>query len=297
MSRILAISYIFIATAYADPMGARLDQARHAFAAGDLDGAAAAYERILQEEPRRTEALLSLGLVATARGDRTRARSCYQVLLEDPEERSDALFNLAILDREDGDPGAAAARLLEVVADRPDYPSARLALAEVLVEAGRGGDAEVHFKVAGELVPDDPYPLVARARLAVGRGDRPAAIALLEAAAGLDPEASDLLEEKARILDEGGDPKGARAARLEALARARTEPGAEGFVHRAELAIAIGDLDRARSELRGCLGLEPDHPRGRELGERLLGREGLRAVDRSKAEEALFSNPGPGAAP
>jgi tetratricopeptide (TPR) repeat protein len=303
MLRSRVFSYILTAAisshacaASQSPVEVRLDQARAAVEAGALGEAARLYQEILADSPGRPEALLSLAMVAVELGDRERARGCYRTLLEDPEERSDARFNLALMDRADGRLAEAVVGLAAVVAERPDYPAARLALGEVLVEAGRGAEAEPQFAAAGELVPDDPYPLVARARIALGRKDRKAALGLFERAARVDPESAAVLEEQALVLESDGQEKEARQVRQAALERARIEPGPEGFFHRSQLAIGIGDLDRARSELRGCLALDPGHAGALALGERLLGREGLRSLARAREEAGLLASP-PGRAP
>ncbi|MGE0859567.1 MAG: tetratricopeptide repeat protein [Gammaproteobacteria bacterium] len=116
---------------------------------GDVEGAAAQYQRARAQAPERRDTLLGLAAVAQRRGDRNRAAEYYaEVLRRQPDDpvASAALLSLTATD---GEAGAARLRLL---LDRNgDAAYLHAALGQWYARAGRWADAQQAYFDAARL--------------------------------------------------------------------------------------------------------------------------------------------------
>lgn len=116
---------------------------------GDVEGAAAHYQRARLQAPERRDTLLGLAAVAQRRGDRNRAAEFYaEVLRRQPDDpvASAALLSLTAID---GEAGAARLRLL---LDRHgDAAYLHAALGQWYARAGRWADAQQAYFDAARL--------------------------------------------------------------------------------------------------------------------------------------------------
>lgn len=116
---------------------------------GDVEGAAAHYQRARLQAPERRDTLLGLAAVAQRRGDRNRAAEFYaEVLRRQPDDpvASAALLSLTATD---GEAGAARLRLL---LDRHgDAAYLHAALGQWYARAGRWADAQQAYFDAARL--------------------------------------------------------------------------------------------------------------------------------------------------
>jgi len=110
--------------------------------AHDLDGAAEAYGRFLEAQPRNVEALSNLGAVLAGQGRYEEAIARYR-----------AALGVAL--QKMGDVEQAAAELERVVGERPDHRAAVVLLAECRFRLGQPGRAAELLTPLHEHSPDD----------------------------------------------------------------------------------------------------------------------------------------------
>jgi tetratricopeptide (TPR) repeat protein len=127
----------------------RLQQAR------DLEGAAEAYGRFLQKQPRNVEALSNLGAVLTAQGRYEDATARYREALGVDPARTAVRLNLALALEKAGRPADAATELERVVAQAPENRNAIVLLAECRVRLGEPGRAVALLRPLQEKNPED----------------------------------------------------------------------------------------------------------------------------------------------
>lgn len=120
---------------------------------GDLDGAVAAYEEVLEADPENKLALYNLGLVEQSRGNNEEAETYYRQTIEVDDRYTPALFNLAILRTAAGDHEEAVQLYEQVVEIDTKNAGAYLNMGFALREIGRQDDAQDAFNKAIELDP------------------------------------------------------------------------------------------------------------------------------------------------
>jgi tetratricopeptide (TPR) repeat protein len=91
----------------------------------DRQGALAAYARVLDVDPRNTNALNNSGNLAYGAGDFEGARKIFEQLLRYKPDSMEAHYNLAAVWVRKGDAPAARAELQKVLALKPDFDPAR----------------------------------------------------------------------------------------------------------------------------------------------------------------------------
>src|SRR5438046_6330444 len=123
--------------------------------AHDLDAAAAAYRRFLEEQPRNVEALSNLGAVLSAQGRYEEAVARYRAALGVDARRTAVRLNLAVALRKAGRTEEAAAELERVVAETPSARNAVVLLAECRVRLGEYGQAAALLTPLHDASPDD----------------------------------------------------------------------------------------------------------------------------------------------
>jgi len=160
----LAPVALLLLTAQATPAPARAaspDELRALFAeavrlhqARDLDAAAEAYGRFLEQQPRNVEALSNLGAVLAAQGRYEEAIARYRAALAVDARRTAVRLNLAVALQKAGRPAEAAPELERVGAEAPSR-NAVVLLAECRVRLGEYAKAAALLAPLHDAAPDD----------------------------------------------------------------------------------------------------------------------------------------------
>src|SRR6185369_568280 len=160
----LAPVALLLLTAQATPAPARAaspDELRALFAeavrlhqARDLDAAAEAYGRFLEQQPRNVEALSNLGAVLAAQGRYEDAIARYRAALAVDARRTAVRLNLAVALQKAGRPAEAAPELERVGAEAPSR-NAVVLLAECRVRLGEYAKAAALLAPLHDAAPDD----------------------------------------------------------------------------------------------------------------------------------------------
>gem|GEM_PF-700225 len=187
---------------------------------GDKEGAVAALEEAIREEPDNPFFYNNLGLHAQARGDLEEAEGLLREAYELSERHPDNAANLAQVLALRGKTGEAVTLLEDALAKDPRHPSCLSNLAAVYYQLGRPdlalGYAEESLRWGSA---PQTYSLAVYACLSLGRTDR--AEGYLNQGLAVFPEDQGLWLTRAQLLLSTGDIPGAR----EALRRARGLPG------------------------------------------------------------------------
>ena len=145
----------------APPRAASPDELRALFAeavrlhqARELDAAADAYGRFLEQQPRNVEALSNLGAVFAAQGRYEDAIARYRAALAVDARRTAVRLNLAVALQKAGRPAEAAPELERVGAESPSR-NAVVLLAECRVRLGEYAKAAALLAPLHDADPDD----------------------------------------------------------------------------------------------------------------------------------------------
>lgn len=191
--------------------------------AGDLGGAAEAYRRFLDQQPRNVEARSNLGALLAAQGAYEEAIHQYREALSVDAGRTAVRFNLGVALLKGGRPAEAAIELERVVQEQPGQRNAVVLLAECRARLGEYGKAVDLLTPLHDRAPDDravSYLL----GLALVQGKQVA-------------KGQELLD---RILRDGSS--------------------AETFLLLGAVKLAAGELAEARDDLRRAVELNPKLP-------------------------------------
>lgn len=132
-----------------------------AHAAGDLDGATADYNKVLEYDPTNKYAFYNLALIDSANGNDGLAEAKYRLALESDPDYEPALFNLAILRTNDDDPDEAMDLYERAVEIEPGDASAWLNLGLLQRASGKKKQGNKSVMKALALDPDlrDPQQM------------------------------------------------------------------------------------------------------------------------------------------
>src|SRR5581483_7454793 len=132
------------------------------FLQGDLKGAAAAFQKVTEADPKNPDGWVNIGRCAVQEGDMARARTVLEKALELSPDLARANFFYAKVLRSDGNYEGAATRLRSVLAQ---YPRDRVALNDLgrILFLQRKYDAAV--KVLESVLAIDPEDLQAHYNL------------------------------------------------------------------------------------------------------------------------------------
>lgn len=168
---------------------------------GDLDGAVADFERVIELNPANLDARLNLASVLVDQGDADRARAEVRVALVADPTHPHLLCLSGRLLSEAGDPVAAEAALVEALRHDPTLAEAWALRGELAFAGGDLAAARVHLDRAAELDPSAPV-LYNRAVVAEAQGRYADAVADLDRFLALadDDEAR---QRRAACLDAG----------------------------------------------------------------------------------------------
>jgi tetratricopeptide (TPR) repeat protein len=136
------------------------------FAARTRAEAINAYNRALQADPQRIDALLNCGTLHYEDGNLEKASEYFQRAIALDADNALAHFNLGSVLDEIGEVEAARQHLRLAVRLGPDYPDARYNLAFVCEKLGAFSEAREHWQAYIRLDPVGPWSSYARQRLA-----------------------------------------------------------------------------------------------------------------------------------
>lgn len=123
-----------------------LERAYGALQREDFAAAVQDYDKVLQADPRNTDALLGMASIAGREGQTAKAEALYLKALEADPKNPVALAGLVSL-LGDGDPAAAESRLKNLLANQPEAGHAHFALGNVYARQGRWSEAQqAYFK-------------------------------------------------------------------------------------------------------------------------------------------------------
>ncbi|MBX3251036.1 MAG: tetratricopeptide repeat protein [Myxococcales bacterium] len=230
--------------------------------AGQLEEAAASFERAAQIAPTAPEPLLAAAETAYARGDRDAAATQLQRLVERAPEDLSARTALAIILRGRGRFDDALTQAREVLVRDPQNVRALLEIGRIERARERFDVARLVLDKARQLVPEGDARTRAEVLNEVGlleldRGDNQAAFEAFDAAVAADAGYAPSRTNMGSVLLAAGDYQGA-AAQYQAVLRSN----ADDLAARLALGIALrgqGDHRRARQEYERVLEAEPTH--------------------------------------
>ncbi|MDI6745999.1 MAG: tetratricopeptide repeat protein [Rhodocyclaceae bacterium] len=132
-----------------------LEQAFLAFNRGEIDQAQAAWQKVLETDPRNADALYGLAAVAQQQQQPNRAADYYLRALEANPKDALALSGLISL-RGHVDPLQTESRLKTLLAEQPDSPFLNFALGNLYARGGRWADAQQAYFRAHVVDPRNP---------------------------------------------------------------------------------------------------------------------------------------------
>jgi len=125
-----------------------------------------AYNRVLQVDPHRIDALLNCGTLYYEHGNLARASEYFQRAIALDADNALAHFNLGSVLDEIGDVEAARQQLRLALRLYPDFPDAHYNLAFVCEKLRAFSEAQEHWQAYVRLDPVGPWSSYARERLA-----------------------------------------------------------------------------------------------------------------------------------
>ena len=157
-------------------------------AAGDIDGAGAVAEAVLERHPGNVRALTRLGTLRFMQGRLDDAQALYETALQRAPGNADLHFNLALVHGGRGDAGRSIAAYREAIAIDTGFHEAHFNLATVLHEIDDLEGALLSYEAADVLVPDRRQVLIGTglARLELDQLD--AAVACFDRILATDPD-------------------------------------------------------------------------------------------------------------
>ncbi len=153
-------------------IGEFLARAGRAKEKGDLEGARAAYERVIALSPGLAEARYHLALIQVARNDPNGAAESLRAALE-------------------SEPGEAEACFREAVRLKPDHAQAHFNLGDLLRDAGELDAAEAAFREAARIDPNYLHAFINLGATLHQKGEMEAAFEALQKALALDPASAE----------------------------------------------------------------------------------------------------------
>ena len=157
--------------------------------AGNLAGSEAEYERALERNPQRPEALLSLAALLMLRHAAPRAQMLLLRCCARAPERGDAWDALGLSLMMTGDIPAAESAFGEAQRLMPDNIDIAVRRAEAAALAGTAAEELARLDIAAARDPGNVALLTARGVLLGRLGEREQAVEVLEAAVALAPDA------------------------------------------------------------------------------------------------------------
>jgi tetratricopeptide (TPR) repeat protein len=238
-----------------------LSWARTARRAGDLAAADDAVTRAQQVSPKSRLLKLERALVQKESGDRSGALKTLRDLVRDCDDlwllwqAGDTLIEMG-----QSDEGVAAfSRAADL---RPDDPEAQVRYAQASATVGNQQQALAAYEAAAQLEPSNPKHHVAIGSVQWDRAEFAQAAKAWEKALALNPGDLAVTERLAHAYARTGDPAAALQIFEDVAERGDPEnaPVWQAWREAGRSALALGELDRARSCLTKALKSAPTDP-------------------------------------
>jgi tetratricopeptide (TPR) repeat protein len=255
---------------------------------GNIDAAAADYERALALKPDYVEALSNLGNLRLMQGRLDEAIGCFKRALAHNPDYAEAQMNLGNALREQGKADEAIARYERAIVLRPDYAEAYNNLGNALHDAGKLDQAVARYERALALRPDFAEASNNLGNAFHEQGKLEDAVAQLERAIALRPDYAEAQNNLGTVLDKQGEHDQA----VTCFERALVAQPDDAEVHN-NLGAALqnrGAFDEAITHYQRALALRPDYREARKnLGGALHARAGERSGQmlRARMKEGL----------
>ena len=262
--------------------------AREAAQAGRLDEAERLCAAVAAGDVAESEALNLRGAVAGMRGDLAGAAALFQRVLERQPGNAKAAFNLGECCRRQGDVAGALAGYARAIESDPDmldaYRQGALAAEAEAVRAAQAGEDDIARYARGRAAN-----YLNALALKLEAGDPAAAEAAYRDAAALAPEDAAVLVNLGELLLALGRPQQAEAVLRQAIALA---PSPAAQTNLGVALATLGRGEAAIGAYRAALALKPDHLNAHcNLGG-ALAAAGRRAEALAAFRTALTLRPG-----
>jgi tetratricopeptide (TPR) repeat protein len=228
--------------------------------AGELDKAAAEFDKALALYPHDADALLGLASIAAIEGKRGRAEHLAMVALASNPDFAPALAQLADLRRDAGDLSECARLYREAIALHDGYPGFYLGLGDCLQRAGEYEQAEESFTRALQLDPDSFTALFNLGVTAFQQQQEEKSIAFYQRALDSNPRhplAAAVLNNLGTVHLDRGETQQAIASWEQAVAASPVQ--FEARYNLASQYLGQGKLDEAILLLEAAAALSPNH--------------------------------------
>lgn len=258
---------------------------------GRIDQAVAAYQAVLEREPRHADALQFMGVARMQNGDARDAIGLLQQAVGIDPRNSQAHYNLGLALRTGGREQKALASFRRAIAVEPRNFEAHNAIAGVLLGAPDDLEtAEVHIRHALENNPNYVPALNNLALFLKARGRPEDALDEARRAVSLAPQHATALITLGALLLELGETEEAEKILRDAVARAPEDPTAHNNLGAA--LNYIGARDAAEAEFERALELDPENTES--LNDLALIRANQGRHDEAAAllDRALIVKPG-----
>lgn len=252
---------------------------------GQLEQAAAMYERALDANGRSAAAAVNLGFVRLQQGRTAQAVAALERACEADANNADAHFLLGSIALDTGDATRAIAQLEAALSVQPALLPAKATLIRALASSGQMDEARAVAMSAVQAHPD-----VAELHLLLGNllrvaEDFPGALRSLEQATALDPGSTETWVSLAQTLVATGRTIQAHAALKRALSL-RPASAAQATVLGDEMQ-KCGDVDGAVTAYRMAVQMDPGHKAAHQnmgIVLQAVGRnaEALSALERAR---------------
>lgn len=242
---------------------------------GDLAGAEATFRRVLEKDPRDTQAMDNLAVVARRRGDLAGAETWYRRALGVEPALVEPHYGLAEVYVESGRLDDARGELALLLSVAPGHVDGWIMSGDLALRAGDAAGAVDRFSRAIAIDPVNVLALRDRAVALRSEGRVEDALRDVRAAlavAPADAPALRLLGDVLAPLGRGGE---AEAAYGEAIRRAPAQPGLH--LDLANLFASEGRMADAERELVAELAVAPSAAAYNNLGNVYLDRDPARA--------------------
>lgn len=145
-------------------------------AAGNLDGALAAFRKAVELFPGQPESHNNLGAFYMGRGEFALAEASFRRAAELLPENANLRFNLGVTRMRLDQPSRALVDFATVLAETPDDPEAHNNMAVAQFLTGDGAGAEASLARALDLQPNFPNAVLNQCDIDVARDDLAAAV-------------------------------------------------------------------------------------------------------------------------
>ena len=253
-------------------------QAVHYHQGGRLAEAEKLYRRILSLDPRHTDALHLLGVIAYQKGNLELAVARYEQTLAIKPDSPKALYNLGVALQAQGKLDEAIARYEQALAIKPKNTEALSNLGIALQDQGRLDEAIARYEQALAIKPDFPKALLNLGVALQAQGRLDEAIVRYEQALAVKPDYVEALSNLGVALQDQGKLDEAIARYEQALA---VKPdSADALSNFGNALQAQGRLDEAIARYKQALAIKPDFPKA-------LYNLGCALQDQNKLDEAI----------